>query len=167
MHLTIDAQGLGKLQMKFAGMGMALASAIPSAMQQIGDEAESLLQVASPVGQNSGGKNIPPPGDAPGALRDSYRSQIIASMVDSSLSVTTTQPSKLYYVTHGRGWVFPGAMTGRAGGKKALYWQGLPHPVPWARPSTPNDFITAVQQTIRERAVLRIGAAVQKVLDEL
>ena len=46
-----------------------------------------------------------------------------------------------YYVENGRGPVFPGAITGRGGRKKALYWPELPHPVMRAGPAKANLFV--------------------------
>lgn len=57
-----------------------------------------------------------------------------------------------YYVENGRGPVLPGAITGRGGRKKALYWPELSHPVMRAGPAKANDFVgrTAAQIDGRE-----------------
>jgi len=157
MYLTINARGIQLLQQKIAAKQEALITSIPRAMQQISDDAISVLQVATPVG-SSDGSGIPPGSDAPGRLRDSYQSDITSSDTEASLVIRTTQPTKLGYVVNGRGWVYPVS-------KKALFWQGLPHPVKSARPSQPNDFITPELPAIIDRAVLRIEAAIKEAMD--
>ena len=158
MPFTVTITGLDTVRARITALQAALPEAVMTGMQQIGTEAVSALSAASPVG-NSGADDTPPAGDAPGALRDSFQSTLAGDGSHANLTVFTTQPQKLSWVVNGRGPVYPV-------NKKALWWPGLPHPVKYAGPSTPNDFVSPVIDQAPDFAIAAFEEAVNAVLNE-
>lgn len=157
MPFTVTITGLDTVRARITALQAALPEAVMTGMQQIGTEAVSALSAASPVG-NSGADDTPPAGDAPGALRDSFQSTLAGDGSHANLTVFTTQPQKLSWVVNGRGWVFPL-------NKKALFWNGLPHPVMFSHPSEPNDFVSPVVDDITASAVSTMIEAINAALE--
>lgn len=134
MQLIVDTSGLDLLRQKIAEARDALPDLLQQAAREAGEAVRQNLQDEAPVGAVEG---PPPPGDAEGHLADSFSVQDEDSSGGAAISVRTSQPQKLEYVTEGRGEVLPVT-------KKALFWRGLPHPVRRAGPSQPNDFVSKV-----------------------
>lgn len=111
-----------------------LPSLIHDAANELGMVVVEDLKTAAPQGKGESS----PPGDAPGFLADSFFVQEESVSEESTIiSVQTTQPQKLEYVVKGRGEVRPKV-------KRALYWEGLSHPVRRAGPTKANDFVSPV-----------------------
>lgn len=113
-------------------------SLLPSLIQDAANEAGTVvsdeLKAAAPQGKGQSS----PPGDAPGPLAGSFSMQYDSiSEEGTTVSVVTNQPTKLSFVVKGRGEVRPKV-------KRALYWEGLSHPVKRAGPSKANDFVSPV-----------------------
>jgi hypothetical protein len=108
-------------------------------LERLGAYAVDLLSADAPRGK-SGSGGSPIGTDAPGALANSFRWERAENQVD----VLCSQPNKLDIIVNGRGPVYPR-------NKKALFWEGLDHPVKFARATTPNDFVTpAIEAVIYE-----------------
>jgi len=134
MIIESDASGTEFLRARIEEAKLLLPGLLVDSAQLAGDGVASALGDAAPHGKGSGDS---PPGDAPGALSESFHCETEAQGDGAMATVSTTQPAKLRYVVEGRGWVYPV-------NKRALYWDGLPHPVPYAKPSQANDFISPV-----------------------
>lgn len=157
--LTLSVTGLDAARMRIAVMRAALHTAMVDAMGQVGDAVIADLENRAPVGQGEEDAT-PPEGDAPGHLRDSFVSTLENDGEShATLTVSTTQPQKLSWVVNGRGWVFPV-------NKRALYWAALGHPVPYARPSEPNDFVSPVMEHVPEYVESIITPAITAALEE-
>ena len=135
MQMMVDGSGLDALRQKLADACAALSNLLQEATLRAGDQIRQSLSDAAPVGQGGGG--TPPEGDASGPLRESFYVQEEPSAFNpgAAISVRTTQPTKLYYVTRGRGEILPV-------NKRALFWSTLAHPVRRAGPAQANDFVT-------------------------
>lgn len=134
MNITSDTSGLASLIARVQEARAVLPELLVDAAQSAGDAVVGELHDAAPVGQ---GGSIPPPGDASGPLAESFYAVAERQADAGVVEVRANQPIKLSYVVNGRGWVYPV-------NKKALYWEGLDHPVARSRPSNPNDFVSPV-----------------------
>lgn len=155
MIITSNTTGLEALKTRLEMARDMVQTLLEQAVTEAGNQVVQDLSAAAPRGANSDGSS--PPGDADGALADSFfvLTEIQAS-ADVAVSVRTSQSVKLGYVVNGRGEVRPV----RA---KALWWTGLPHPVMYAKPSKPNDFVSPVLSNANSNAEQYL----QPVVDEL
>lgn len=96
------------------------------------------LASAAPRGTSGGGSA--PEGDASGPLAESFTE----SVDSSTLTVKTTQPTKLGYVTEGTGIYGPIGERIYPTVKKALFWPGAEHPVKSVAGQEANDFVSPV-----------------------
>lgn len=141
MRMTIDSSGLDALRQKLADARAALPDLLQEAALQAGEWIRQNLSEAAPVGQGGG---PPPEGDQPGPLSESFYAQEETSAFSpgAAISVRTTQPTKLMYVTKGTG------IYGKQNApivpttKRALYWQGAAYPVRSVAGQQANDFVT-------------------------
>ncbi len=147
MRLTITG-GTDELRARIADAQAQLPALIEEAMQEVGLSVVDALSAAAPRGANSGG--TPLASDAAGPLADSFFVQDEGAVGDpgAAISVQTSQPAKLDLVLNGRGEVRP--VTARA-----LWWQGLQHPVMRSGPVAPNDFASPVIDSIDAEAELQ------------
>ncbi len=141
MIINSDTSGLDALQLRLQEMKMLLPGIIRDTAQIAGDAVASELGDAAPVGKGEGSGN--PPGDADGPLSESFSAfaEIHANGNSAVAEVRCSQPTKLKFVTQGRGEVLPKV-------KKALFWPGLDHPVRRAGPAKANDFVSPVLQDV-------------------
>lgn len=142
MNLTFDTTGLDALRQRVARARAALPGLLQQAVQDAGTWVAQNLSDGAPVGQGEGGA-LPPPGDAPGRLAESFYVQGESSAFSNGAAVTvrTHQPLKLQYVTQGTG-VYAGRGRIYPTTKRALYWSGADHPVRSVAGQRPNDFVT-------------------------
>lgn len=145
MNITVDTSGLDALRERLAAARAALPDLLQEAAVEAGEWIVQNLHDAAPVGPNEGGP--PPEGDGPGRLADSFYVQEESSAYSpgGAITVRTTQPTKLKFVTEGRGEVLPKV-------KRALFWPGLTHPVRRAGPSEPNDFVEVELQSMPDES---------------
>jgi hypothetical protein len=156
MAFTLTVTGIDELRARIAALRAALPEAMRSALDTTGTAVVGDLQQQAPSGGND---DAPPPlGDAPGKLRDSFISEITEDGLQATLLVSTTQPQKLAWVRYGRGPVYPV-------NKKALFWPGLAHPVKYAGPSQPNEFVEPVISQAPDFAIAAFEEAVNAVLE--
>lgn len=156
MTFTITVTGLEELRARIATLRAALPEAMRSALDNTGTAVVGDLQQQAPAGGNDDA--TPPLGDGPGKLRDSFQSDVTEASLHATLIVSTTQPQKLAWVRYGRGPVYPVT-------KKALMWPGLPHPVRYAGPSQPNEFVEPVISQAPDFATAAFEEAVNAVLE--
>jgi hypothetical protein len=149
--------GTAGLRLRLEQVRSSLMPAINGAVQQIGDDVARQLAQAAPVGASSGGEGTPIAGDAPGKLKESFVADYEPGEASASTSVATTQPNKLRFVRDGRGPVYPVR-------KRALMWNGLPHPVRSAKATQPNDFVTPVLAEAAVLAYERLNEVVGEVI---
>lgn len=142
MFTISDNGSIAAMQARIAAIRAEITPTMLEAGTEIGDYVASELGSAAPVGKNEG---PPPPGDGPGRLSESFSSEVAGGEGVVTVTVTTSQPTKLGYVVNGRGWVYPV-------NKQALMWPGLDHPVRSAQPTQPNDFVSPVIETAGEIA---------------
>lgn len=137
--MRVEQSGLSSLRDRFARASTRLNSLLEETMRDLGALSVDLLSDAAPRGTSENALAIGT--DAPGRLADSFHFEQEATRVD----VKCNQPNKLNFVVNGRGPVRPVR-------KRALYWQGLDHPVKFARATEPNDFISPVVEEVMHEA---------------
>lgn len=155
MRINVDYSGLDALRSKIAEARAALPGLLQEAAAEAGLQIVGALSTAAPVGAGEEG-SMPPLGDAPGRLNESFYVQAEESTYSpgGAISVRTTQPAKLEFVVKGRGEVRPKY-------KRALYWPGLAHPVKYAGPASANDFVTPVVESGPSEADALLGVVAQ------
>ncbi len=135
------------LQRQLDGL-VQLRSALPGIVKDALDEAGNAmvqdLASSAPRGQGSAGP--PPEGDASGPLAESFK----AVVDDATLTVKTTQPTKLKFVTEGTGLYGPLHQRIYPRTKKALYWEGAEHPVKSVSGMEANDFVSPITDVAAE-----------------
>lgn len=136
MRFTSDTSGIMAWRQRLAQTRAQVGPLLVRATREAGEWVTQNLSDAAP--KSKAQNATPPDGDAPGRLAESfYVREEGATERSAAVSVKTTQPTKLKFVVEGRGEVRPV-------NKKALYWQGLPHPVKRAGPMAANDFVSPV-----------------------
>lgn len=104
-------------------------------------------------------------GDASGPLAESFTSDVEGSDGVVTLTVRTTQPTKLQFVRYGTG--LYGSLNRRITPriKRALYWEGAAHPVKSVAGQEANDFVSPLTSeagsVINDRVAAAIGEALQ------
>jgi hypothetical protein len=135
-----DTSGLTDLIARVQEARAILPQLLVDAAQSAGDAVVGELHDAAPQGQ---GGSVPPPGDGPGALAESFYA-IAERQADSGVvEVKTTQPLKLSYVRDGTG-IYAGNGMIVPTQKKALMWEGAAHPFRSVAGQRANDFISPV-----------------------
>lgn len=135
---TLDTSGLDAFKERLAYARQQLPDLMQKTVHQAGEWVSEELSNGAPVGTAEG---PPPSGDAPGRLNASF---YVQQEGQYSITVRTSQPQKLEFVTQGTG-VF-----GKYGSpivpvnKKALFWEGASHPVRSVQGQEPNDFVTPI-----------------------
>lgn len=156
MQLIADASGIESLRERIAMAREALPTLLQRAALQAGTSMKDGLSNAAPKGKGTG---VPPAGDASGPLSESFFVQFES---ESSISVRTTQSTKLEYVTKGTGVYGPRGARIVPVTKKALYWDGANQPYRSVAGQKPNDFVAPVLATAPAA-----DAFLQVVVDEL
>ncbi len=152
--LYIDTSQLDLLRARLILTAERIPQAVQDSLASLSDEILAELADACPKGSGDGPN---PPGDSDGPLAESFEASLSVQGMGAKLRVTTTQPTKLRYVREGRGPVYPV----RA---KALYWQGLDHPVKSAGPAAANDFVTPIVEEAGAMATEFISEGVREAL---
>ncbi len=153
--LTIDTSATNQMLLRLRAIEASLMPNIIEALADIGAHVEEELSAHAPVGKGEEGPPIG--GDAAGRLADSFRMTLSGNEAAAAVQVTTDQPTKLKIIREGRREVRPVQ-------KKALFWQGLDHPVKRSRATQPNDFVTPVLEEAKEYARERLSEAVGETL---
>lgn len=143
--------GLALTRARIAAARATLSSGIPAALQEIGASTVQALGNAAPRGAVEGSTS--PEGDADGPLAESFVAEMSGDALTGRVEVATTQPTKLRYVTHGTGVYGPAGSPIRPITKRALYWQGAPHPMRQVLGQRPNDFVSPTIDAAVENAV--------------
>lgn len=163
MRITINANGLQVLRERLIRAQDAVMPAVVDAITETGNTIKEGLSHAAPRGLSSADEAAQPiEGDIPGRLGESFAFEVEADAVMVHGTVSTNQPQKLAFVVGGRGPIYPV-------NKRALYWQGLDHPVRSARASQANDFVSPVVDAAMAAIPERIEVAmaqVQLAMDE-
>lgn len=134
MNIISDTSGIEALRKRIAQAEKDLTPLLQKAAKESGEMVATHLKLKSPHGRSGG---PPPTGDAPGTLAQSFHVVEKHRTNVAATEVQTKQPTKLKFVTEGRGVVRPVR-------KKALWWRGLAHPVKRSGPSKKNDFVDKV-----------------------
>lgn len=132
--LQSQLEGLSRLRNELPGL-------IRATLSDSGNAVVQDLASAAPRGQGGG---TPPEGDAPGPLAESFSAVVEDSAGEAVLTVKTTQPTKLMYVTEGTGIYGPYGERIYPKVKQALYWEGAEHPVKSVAGQEANDFVTPI-----------------------
>src|SRR5580765_1275116 len=140
MIINSSTAGLDDLRARLAMMRDEIAPLAVETGQIIGDNVAQKLGEASPHGQSGGSS---PGDDSQGPLSESFSASTEEQGDGAMVTVVTSQGIKLSYVVNGRPEIFPV-------NKRALYWNGLDHPVMYARATQPNDFIGPVLDSVDE-----------------
>lgn len=134
MMIDNNTAGIASLRERLAMISGQLSQLAVTAGQNIGDAVIQQLGDAAPHGQGGGSS---PADDADGPLSESFSANAEEQGEGALVTVKTSQGTKLGYVVNGRGEIRPMS-------KRALYWEGLPHPVKYARATQPNDFVSPI-----------------------
>jgi hypothetical protein len=118
----------------------------------------SKLSEAAPHG-TGGGES--PEGDASGPLSQSFSANTEQQNNASQTEVTTSQPTKLKFVTEGTGLYGPAGQRIYPKEKQALYWEGADHPVRSVSGQHANDFVSPVLDGVDVEGYL------QQAIDEM
>lgn len=159
MQITSDTSGLRDLIARVQEARSILPQLLVDAAQSAGDAVVDELSAAAPKGQGGG---TPLPGDASGPLFESFHATAENQGNVGVATVSTTQPLKLQYVTEGTGiYVGKGRIVPLT--KKALMWEGAPHPMKSVAGQRANDFVSPVLAD----AVETVAGEVQTAVEEL
>lgn len=142
MRLIFDTSGLDAKRAQLAEARAVLSGMLQQAVHEAGDWVKQNLSDNAPVGAQEG---QPPQGDGPGRLSESFYVQDEGSAFNpgAAITVRTTQPQKLEYVSQGTGIYGPRGQRIYPTTKRALYWPGADHPVRSVAGQQPNDFVEA------------------------
>ena|SRR5579885_2322749 len=132
--ITVDTSQIDLLRTRLQLVQQRIPQVVVDELDILATDVLGQLSDACPKGT---GEGPGPAGDSDGPLAESFAAEVAVQGRGARLTITTTQPTKLKFVREGRGDVYPV----RA---KALYWQGLEHPVKHAGPSEANDFVTPI-----------------------
>lgn len=143
---------IDELRQRLADSKELLPSALAGAANTIGTQLTENLHDAAPQGKGESS----PPGDEPGPLANSFivQDEGAPSEFSAAISVQTTQPTKLEYVTKGTGVYGPNGQRIYPKVKKALYWPEATHPVKSVAGQKPNDFVTPVVEGFSDERTL-------------
>jgi hypothetical protein len=125
-----------------AQLRSALPGVIKDSLDSAGTSMVQDLASAAPRGQGSSGSS--PEGDASGPLAESFT----ASVEETTLTVKTSQPTKLGYVTQGTG----------------IY--GAEHPVRSVAGMEPNDFVSPITDEAGSEINDEVSSAIYEALQE-
>lgn len=141
---TLEQSGLQSFLERIAEARAQVLGLVQEVVQQAGETMVTDLSAAAPRGKNEG--SPPPPGDGDGPLAESFyvQQEPPPSPAGAAITVRTTQPQKLEYVTQGTGIYGPRGERIRPKTKKALMWPGAAHPVRSVAGMQPNDFVSPV-----------------------
>jgi hypothetical protein len=162
--ITQDMSGLQALQQRIRDIQAKLQTTMQDAVNAGANKAIQRFSQASPVGTTEGNTI---PGDAPGKLKDSYRSQEIARSNGAGVSVYTVQSIKLGFILRGTGLYGPLHHRIYPLRAKALYWQGAAHPYRSVAGMKPNDFVTPVQPLAKQDIRETVKEAMSQLLGSL
>jgi len=135
-----------------------LPNVVRGALEEAGRVMVQDLASAAPRGTSGGGSALE--GDASGPLAESFTE----SVDGSTLTVKTTQPTKLGYVTQGTGIYGPIGERIYPTIKKALYWPGADHPVRSVAGMEANDFVSPVTDGADEDINALVSEAIYEAL---
>lgn len=140
MFRATPGGALDALSLRIQHARAVLPQLLADEVRNTANRAAQALAESAPHG-SAEGETTPIAGDAPGRLYESFHVESVGQM---AAEVLCNQPHKLDFVVNGRGPVRPVR-------KKALMWPGLPHPVKYARPTEPNDFVSpAIEDALQE-----------------
>lgn len=155
--LQSQLEGLARLRSELPGLIRATLSDAGSAVVQD-------LASAAPRGQGGGG--TPPEGDTSGPLAESFSAVVEDSEGEAVLTIKTTQPTKLMYVTEGTGIYGPYGERIYPKVKKALYWEGADHPVASVAGQEANDFVSPITDEADEEITDQVSEAIYEAMQE-
>lgn len=141
-----------------------LPGLISAALSDAGNAVVQDLASAAPRGQGGGG--TPPEGDAPGPLAESFSASVEDAEGEAVLTVKTTQPTKLMYVTEGTGIYGPYGERIYPKVKLALYWEGAEHPVKSVAGQEANDFVTPITDEADGEITDQVDQAIYEAMQE-
>jgi len=150
--LQSQLEGLARLRDELPGL-------IMSALNEAGSTLVQDLASAAPRGKGGGSS---PPGDSNGPLAESF----VSSVLESTMIVRTTQPTKLRYVTEGTGLYGPYGERIYPTTKKALYWEGADHPVRSVAGQEANDFVSPITDEADGEITDLIADAIYEAMQE-
>lgn len=165
MSTVILTSNIDQLIARIQAFRARLMPTITGAVTGMGQEVQQNLSQNAPKGM--GEEGIPPEGDAPGRLSESFGMAQESDEASVSVTVRTSQPLKLQFVTKGTGIYGEGGMPITPKVKKALYWQGAAHPVRSVRGMQANDFVTPITDNATETLGERLEAALSELAAEL
>ncbi len=139
-----------------------LDSTIQAGFVEGGALMTTALSNAAPKGKNASSNTIP--GDSGGPLSQSFQAIPFAPL---GVSIITTQPTKLLFVTKGTGIYGPTGQRITPKVKKALYWEGALHPVKSVSGERPNDFVTPTVAANKEEVIQTVRRAVVELMRTL
>lgn len=157
MIFESDTSGIDKIMSRIQKAQTELPRIARDTAQRAGDAVAKQLSSAAPKGKSSG---LPPIGDGPGKLSNSFSAQAELRGTGARMELKTIQGQKLEFVVKGRGVVLPKV-------KKALMWPGLPHPVKRAGPAKANDFVSPIMAKRDDVVKAEMQKAVQEIKDIL
>lgn len=157
MIFESDTSGIDKIMARINKAQAELPRIARDTAQRAGDTVAKQLSSAAPKGKFNG---LPPVGDGPGKLSNSFLAQAEQWGTGARMELKTTQGQKLEFVVKGRGVVLPKV-------KKALMWPGLPHPVRRAGPSKANDFVSPILTKRDDVVKTEMQKAIQEIKDIL
>lgn len=141
----------------------ALPGLISAALSDAGNAVVQDLTSAAPRGTGSG---APPEGDASGPLAESFLANVEDSGNEATLTVKTTQPTKLMYVTEGTGLYGPYNQRIYPKAKKALYWEGAEHPVKSVAGQEANDFVSPITDEANGEITDQVADVIYEAMQE-
>lgn len=154
--LQSQLEGLSRLRNELPGL-------IRAALSDAGNAVVQDLASAAPRGQGGG---TPPEGDAPGPLAESFSAVVEDAEGETVLTVKTTQPTKLMYVTEGTGIYGPYGERIYPKVKQALYWEGAEHPVKSVAGQEANDFVSPITDEADGEITDQVAEAIYEAMQE-
>lgn len=154
--LQSQLEGLSRLRNELPGL-------IRAALSDAGNAVVQDLASAAPRGTGSG---TPPEGDASGPLAESFSAIVEDAEGETVLTVKTTQPTKLMYVTEGTGIYGPYGERIYPKVKKALYWEGAEHPVASVAGQEANDFVSPIIDEADGEITDQVAEAIYEAMQE-
>lgn len=147
---------------RIATVRSELPAIIADEIVAAGSELVAELGSAAP---RSGSTGSTIEGDTSGPLAESFSSDVQGSDGVVTLTVKTSQPTKLKFVTEGTGLYGPLNHRIIPRTKRALYWEGAAHPVKSVAGQEANDFVSPLTDEagsiINDRVAGAIGEALQ------
>lgn len=161
--MRMRISGLDTLIQRVADARPAIARAIETSLDRQGEWTVELLSDAAPKGSGSSSSSALE-GDAGGALSESF---FVRHETPNLISVMTSQPTKMGYVTQGTGLYGPHHARITPRFKRALAWEGAEHPVRSVRGILPNPFHLTPLDEARQMFEPRVSTAVRDALRAL